>query len=157
MTGTEIELPYGDSQLKAEVIAKNLNYVLRTRDVAGLEDVREAITNNLRSPIECPPLVDLINQDDKVVILVTDNTRPCPDDTMVPPILAELERKVRPENITIVVALGLHPPLGKHQLVQKLGQDIVQKYNVINHDVNATIHIGTTSRGTPVEVNTKVV
>jgi len=157
VTGTEIELPYGDSQLKAEVVTKNLNYVLRTRDVAGLEDVREAITNSLRSPIECPPLVDLINQDDKVVILVTDNTRPCPDDTMVPPILAELERKVRPENITIVVALGLHPPLGKHQLVQKLGQDIVQKYNVINHDVNATIHIGTTSRGTPVDVNTKVV
>lgn len=157
MKCTEIELPYGDSLLKAKVVTKNLSCILYTRDVAGLEDERQAITNSLRSPIACPPLVDLINKNDKVVILVTDNTRPCPDDMMLPPILAELERKVRRENITIIVALGLHLPLDKYQLVQKLGQDIVEKYTVINHDVNQTVHIGTTSRGTPVDVNTKIV
>ena len=97
-----------------------------------------------------------VNKDDKVVVLVTDNTRPCPDDRLLPPILAELEAKIPRENITIIVALGLHPPLNRQELIKKLGEDIVANYNVINHDVNRTVNIGTTSRGTPVDINTRV-
>jgi nickel-dependent lactate racemase len=89
--------------------------------------------------------------------MVTDNTRPCPDDRLLPPILAELEAKIPRENITIMVAVGLHPPLDKQELVKKLGRDIVENYNVINHDVNQCVYIGTTSRGTPVDINTRVV
>ncbi|MFC2017508.1 nickel-dependent lactate racemase, partial [Chloroflexota bacterium] len=91
------------------------------------------------------------------VVIVTDNTRPCPDDRLLPPILAELEEKLPRGNITIIVGLGLHPPLDKQALVEKLGRDIVENYNVMNHDVNQIVNIGTTSRGTPVDVNTKVV
>ncbi|GAI47304.1 unnamed protein product, partial [marine sediment metagenome] len=118
---------------------------------------REAITNSLRAPIGCPPLCDCLNKNDKVVVMVTDNTRPCPDDRLLPPILAELEAKVPRENITIMVAVGLHPPLDKQELVKKLGRDIVENYNVINHDVDQCVYIGTTSRGTPVDINTRVV
>jgi nickel-dependent lactate racemase len=68
-----------------------------------------------------------------------------------------LEEKLPRENITIIVALGLHPPLDKQELIKKLGRDIVENYNVLNHDVNQTVNIGTTSRGTPVDINTKVI
>jgi len=157
MTYTEIELPYGDSFLKARIPTKNLSYVLNTKYIKSLDNEREAITNSLRAPIGCAPLCDCLNKNDKVVVMVTDNTRPCPDDRLLPPILAELEAKVPRENITIMVALGLHPPLDKQELVKKLGRDIVENYNVINHDVDQCVYIGTTSRGTPVDINTRVV
>ena len=151
MMTTKINLPYGDSFLKARIPTKNITFILGTKDIKGLDNEREAIANSLRSPIECPPLRDCVNKTDRVVVLVTDNTRPCPDDRLLPPILAELEEKLPRENITIIVALGLHPPLDKQELVKKLGKDIVENYNVSNHDVNQTVNIGTTSRGTPVD------
>jgi nickel-dependent lactate racemase len=157
MTYTEVELPYGDSFLKAKIPTKNLSYVLNTKYIKGLENEREAITNSLRAPIGCPPLRDCLNKNDKVVVMATDNTRPCPDDRLLPPILAELEAKIPRENITIMVAVGLHPPLDKQELVKKLGRDIVENYDVINHDVDQCVYIGTTSRGTPVDINTRVV
>jgi nickel-dependent lactate racemase len=157
MKYTEIELPYGDSVVKAGIPTKNIAFILNTRDVKGLKDESTAITRSLRSPIGCPPLRESVNNNDKVVVIITDNTRPCPDDRLLPPILAELEQKTLRENITIIVALGLHPPLSKQELVKKLGKDIVTNYRVINHDVNQTVNIGTTSRGTPVDINRQVV
>ena len=49
------------------------------------------------------------------------------------------------------------PPLDKAELARKLGEDIVAGYNVFNHDVNDTVYIGTTSRGTPVDINRRVI
>jgi nickel-dependent lactate racemase len=153
----EIKLPYGDSCLTTRIPSNNLAYILNTEDVKSLENEREAITDALRSPTGCPSLRDCIDKKDKVVVLVTDNTRPCPDERMLPPILTELEAKIPRENMTIIVALGLHPPLDRQELVNKLGRDIVENYNVINHDINQTKNIGTTSRGTPVDINIRVV
>lgn len=157
MLDTIFELPYGNSKLKAKIPTKNIAFTLDVPVVKGIQSERVAITSSLKSPIGCPPLLDCVNEKDKVVVLVTDNTRPCPDDRLLPPILAELEGKVPRENITIIVALGLHPPLDKPELVKKLGRDIVENYNVVNHDVNQTVNIGTTSRGTPVDINTRVI
>ncbi len=154
---TEIELPCGECSLKARIPAKNIVCILTRQDARGLVDEREAIIQSLRSPIDSPPLRDLIKPNAKVVVLATDNTRPCPDDRILPPLLAELESKVPRENITIIVALGLHPPLNEPELSRKLGKDIVASYKVVNHDVNDTVYIGTTSRGTPVDINRRVI
>ena len=154
---TEIELPCGEGSLTARIPTRNIVCVLTRQDARGLADEREAITQSLRSPISSPPLRDLVKPSDKVVVLATDNTRPCPDDRILPPLLAELESTVPRENITIIVALGLHPPLDEAELSRKLGRDIVASYNVVNHDVNDTVYIGTTSRGTPVDINRRVI
>jgi nickel-dependent lactate racemase len=154
---TRIDLPYGTSTLKASVPAKNIVAILHSKDTKGIPDEIAAVTQSLRSPIGSPPLSDCIASKDKVVIIVTDNTRPCPDSKLLPPILAEIERKVPRENITIIVALGLHPPLDKQQLIKKLGKDIVPNYRVVNHDVDQTVNIGVTTRGTPVDINKLVV
>ena len=154
---TEIELPCGECALTARIPTRNIACVLTRQDAKGLADEGQAITQSLRSPIESPPLRDLVKPTDKVVVIATDNTRPCPDDRILPPLLAELESKVPRENITIIVALGLHPPLNKTELAQKLGEDVVAGYNVFNHNVNDTVYIGTTSRGTPVDINRRVI
>lgn len=153
----QFELPYGDSLLTASIPATNVSLVLETRDVGGLENETQRILDSLRSPIEHLPLQDSVHKGDKVALIVTDNTRACPDDRLVPPILAELEKKVARDNITIIVALGLHPPLDREELARLLGRDITEKYNVVNHDPSATLFLGQTSRGTPVDINTRVV
>lgn len=149
----EFSFPYGDSFLKADIPAGNLSFVLEKRQLEGIRDEAQAITNSLRWSIGGPPLNERFQADDRIVVLVTDNTRACPDDRLLPPILAELEQKTARENITIVIALGLHPPLDKNALVKKLGREIVENYRVVNHDSADTLFIGNTSRGTPVEVN----
>jgi len=154
---TEIELPCGECALTARIPTRNIVSVLTRQDAPGLADESEAITQSLRSPIASPSLRDLLKPGDKVVVIATDNTRPCPDDRILPPLLAELESKVPQENITIIVALGLHPPLNKDELAIKLGKNILDNYNVVNHDVNDTVYIGTTSRGTPVDINRRVI
>jgi nickel-dependent lactate racemase len=102
-------------------------------------------------------LKESLHPGDKVVVIVTDNTRACPDAQLLPPILAEMETRVPKESITIIVALGLHAPLTKDQLVKKLGNVVVEQYNVINHDANDTVNIGITSRRIPININRKVV
>ncbi len=154
---TDIKFPCGNGYLTASLPTGNIAYILTARDVAELENEGAAITAGLRKPIASPPLLKRIRETDKVVILVTDNTRPCPEDRLLPPILAELEAKIPRDNITIMIALGLHPPLDRPEMITKLGKKIVENYRVLNHDVNQTVNIGTTSRGTPVDINRRVI
>jgi len=154
---TEFSFPYGDSFLKARIPEKNISVVLEKDEPSGIENEGEAITKSLKSPTGCPPLLDCVNSNDRVVVLVTDNTRACPGERLLPPILAELEQKVPGNNITIIIALGLHPPLDREAKIKKLGRNIVENYHVVNHDIEDTIYIGTTSRGIPVEINRRVI
>ncbi|NLE09822.1 MAG: nickel-dependent lactate racemase [Dehalococcoidales bacterium] len=152
----EISLPYGESRMTARIPRANLAFVLEKQEHEGLKDEYTAITESLRRPIGSAPLLERIERNDKVVIIVTDNTRHCPEDRLLPPILAELEQKIPSDNITIIFALGLHPPLDKKAMIKKLGKNIVEKYRVINHDVNNCANIGVTSRGVPIDVDNEV-
>jgi len=151
----KVRLPYGDTFLEIDLPERNTT-VLAAKNVLGLYDARGAILDALRAPIESTALRDLVHHQDKVVVITTDNTRACPDDRILPVILHELETVVPSENITIIIALGLHAPLTRPEMETKFGRDIVSNYRVVNHDPSLTTHIGETSRGTPVEVNNLV-
>jgi len=120
---TEFQFPYGNSALTARIPSKNIAFALKRKHASGLADETAALLKAIRYPIDAPPLSDCISGGDKVVVIVTDNTRACPDDRLLPPILAEMERKLPRENITIIVALGLHPPLTTEELTEKLGSE----------------------------------
>jgi nickel-dependent lactate racemase len=147
-----IRLPYGDSFLEAKVPADNLVAVLERRPAVPLENEAAAVRESLRAPVNRPPLADCLRPNNKVAVIVTDNTRACPDDRLLPVILGEVESKVPRRNITVVIALGLHEPLDRDAIARKVGKNIAGNYRVLNHDVNDTIGIGETSRGNPVEI-----
>jgi nickel-dependent lactate racemase len=70
-----------------------------------------------------------------VVIAVTDATRACPDHILLPPMLEALHGAgISPEAITILVAIGTHRPSTDAEKRAKLGEDIVDRYEVIDHD-----------------------
>ncbi|MEE9399225.1 MAG: hypothetical protein V3V23_03055, partial [Dehalococcoidales bacterium] len=62
MLDTIFELPYGNSKLKAKIPTKNIAFTLDVPVVKGIQNERVALTNGLKSPIGCPPLVDCVNE-----------------------------------------------------------------------------------------------
>ncbi len=151
----KVRLPYGASYLEVALPERNTT-VLAGKYLPGLIYERQAVLDALRSPIGSRPLRERLGRNDRVVVITTDNTRACPDDRILPPILAELEAVVPGNNITIVIALGLHPPLTRAEMARKLGRRIVASYEVVNHDPGQAAYLGETSRGLPVEVNSRV-
>lgn len=154
---TRCRFPYGSGFLTISLpFGYNITF-LKSRFIKGMENPVEAIVNSIRAPIGSPPLSERLRAEAKVAVIVTDNTRACPDAVMLPPILAEIEQKVPAKNITIILALGLHAPLNRDEMIKKLGSQIIAKYKVINHDAGRTVNLGATSRGIPVNINREVV
>jgi len=153
-----VQLPYGHDIINVVLPDRRNGYhILTGRSVPALETPEKAIRKALTKPIGCPGLKNLIKKGDRVILITTDNTRHCPDHIIVPVILDELAEIIPPQNITILVALGLHQPLSQAELVQKLGKSVVDNYEVVNHDPGQTVNLGVTTRGAPVEVNSRVI
>ena len=155
MKEKEIILPYGYSLLKAKIPAENITYILRTQDVKGIDNEMETVISCLRAPIGCRALSDCVKKTDKVVVIVTDNTRPCPDDILLPPILKELRREgVKRDDITVISATGLHPPI-PGRLKEIVGKEVLEEYDVLYHDAKKSemVSFGETSWGVPIKVN----
>lgn len=109
------------------------------------------------SPIGSKTVRELARGKKNVVILFDDMSRPTKAAEIVPFVLEELaEAGVEEDNIQFICALGTHGALTACDFAKKLGEDVVARYNVYNHNVyeNCT-YIGTTSRGTPVSLNTE--
>ncbi len=150
-----IKLPYGESTLTVAVPDENLIKVGYTSELKGIKDTQAKIIENLRNPIGNHRLSCLINRGDKVAIITDDYTRPCPDVILLPPILKELRREgVKRDDITIISATGLHPPI-PGRLKEIVGKEVLEEYDVLYHDAkkSETVSLGETSWGVPIRVN----
>ncbi len=126
-------------------------WLIPKEEPTHLLNVYHAVIDALRSPIGSKPLSEGVKIEDKVVIIVSDITRPVPTAQILTPILDELQSSGIPiENITIIFGLGIHRPMTTAEKAQVLGEDVFLNYRVIEpHDY---IYLGETSRGTPIEV-----
>ncbi|MFC1874442.1 lactate racemase domain-containing protein [Chloroflexota bacterium] len=118
------------------------------------KEVRDAF----RNPINSPPIRELARGAREVVILFDDMTRPTPVAQIIPYVLEELrEAGVTDGGIRFIAALGAHGALHGVDFRKKLGEDICDRFPVYNHNPyeNCTF-VGTTSRGTPVAINSEV-
>ena len=158
MQRTTLTLPYGDTQLCAEVPGAKLLGVFAPRASDVPADEYAVLRAALDSPIGTPRLCEMARPGQKVVIVTSDLTRPCPSDHLLVPVLEELGSAGVPDrDVTVVVALGLHRPMTARELADALGPNVVQRFEVINHDPNRTVAVGVTSSGTPVEIFAPVV
>lgn len=115
----------------------------------------EEIRNALQKPFGTPRLKDIAKKGDQVCILFDDLPKPTQTSRIVPFVLEELhEGGVTDEQIRFICAPGTHRPLLSFEFEAKLGKEIVEKYPVYNHSIwENVVHMGETSRGTPVYVN----
>jgi nickel-dependent lactate racemase len=116
------EVPYGTGGL---ALSLPETWDVRRADPpppAETRSVEAAARDALTTPIEGPRLRDLVRPGSTVTIAITDATRPCPDHILVPLLLEELRAGgVRHEDITVLIALGMHRHSTAEERAQKLG------------------------------------
>ncbi|OGO37665.1 MAG: hypothetical protein A2W35_08440 [Chloroflexi bacterium RBG_16_57_11] len=153
MTTTTVWLPYGEHSLSVDLSGKNLLDIILPKAGAG-EAPNEAhvIRAALENPIGSPRLCDLAHKGQRIAIVTSDLTRPCPSDRLLPHVLQELVAAGIPdEDIFIVIGLGLHRPMTEEEIDRIVSPQVHRRIRVVNHDVEDVVHLGVTSRGTPVE------
>jgi nickel-dependent lactate racemase len=135
--------------------------VLEARSAAPLPDGNAALEAALDRPIGTAPLAELARGKKSAAISVCDITRPAPNRKTLPPILRRLESAGIPrENITILIATGLHRPATDAEIREICGEEIAATVRVVNHDArDLASHrfLGTTASGTPVYVDERFI
>lgn len=93
-----------------------------------------------------------------VVILFDDLTRATPTHALLPYVLEELrEAGIKDGQIRLIAAVGAHGAMNGVCLRKKLGDDILERFLVYNHNpYEFCSPLGSTSRGVPVVVNSEV-
>ncbi len=113
----------------------------------------------LRRPIGTPPLEEMLPPAGRIALLVDDLTRPTPKREILPLLLERLQRRgVGPERVEIVVALGTHRQPSSEELKEALGDGIVKRYPIVNHDPFSQdlCPVGRLSMGSTVKINRAV-
>ncbi|HTB98294.1 MAG TPA: nickel-dependent lactate racemase [Terracidiphilus sp.] len=131
--------------------------VLRTRCAPALADATKAIEEALDHPISGPALAELAAGKMSAAISVCDITRPAPNRVTLPPLLQRLEQAgIARENITILIATGLHRGATNEEINTIVGPDIAASYRIVSHDARKLAEhrgLGATRRGTPVYID----
>ncbi|MCX5997170.1 MAG: lactate racemase domain-containing protein [Chloroflexi bacterium] len=116
------------------------------------------IAAGFASPIGSARLHELARGKRQVAILFDDISRPTPVKDLLPFVLAELkEAGIADQAIRFICASGCHGAHSYEDFIKKLGQDILDRFPVYNHNIyeNCT-YAGTTSQGTELYVNSEV-
>jgi nickel-dependent lactate racemase len=152
----EVQLGYGRSGLtfafdenRFEVLSANHSGQQPLTDIE--------IGAALDAPIESPPLDEICSSSDSVLIVVSDATRATASAQIVNLLVRRLiQYGVFPSNIAIIFATGIHRAVTEQEKVELLTPFIAQRVRVLEHnasDAAQMIDLGTTKRGTPVELN----
>lgn len=109
-------------------------------------------------PVGVPTIKEGAKNKKSAVIIIDDITRPTPCKEIAEIVIDELlEAGVAKENIWFIAALGGHGPMVREDFIRKLGEDIVDTFEIYNHNVFYNhVYLGTTSNGIPVEINQDV-
>jgi lactate racemase len=148
-----VDLPFGREMLPIE--APDSATVLLPTAVHGLRDETGAVVDALQQPLAGPPLRDRVRAGQRVAVVISDITRPVPNQLLLEPLLAELGNAGVPDSdVTIVNGTGLHRGNNDAELAEMLGPDIPKRYRIVQHDArdrSTLVEIGR-SKGVPVEL-----
>ena len=118
-------------------------------NLMGVDEVMRA----LNQPIGSLRLNQIVKPGEKIAIVTSDITRPMPTSLVMPPLLDELYAAgIDPKDITLVFALGSHRPHTESEMRTLAGERAWAEISCVDGDVNDCIHIGTTVRGTPIDI-----
>ncbi|MCO1600166.1 nickel-dependent lactate racemase [Desulfosporosinus nitroreducens] len=153
----EVFLAYGKNGL-------NINVPEHTRVVEPThlklpENDHELVLDALSNPKGTNPLREMVKSTDRVVIVISDITRPTPNYKLIPWILEELPH-VPVENITIINGLGTHRDQTREEFIEMLGETVVDTVRLVNHhchEKSELSHLGTSSFGCEVYLNKEYV
>ena len=149
-----LQLPYGKGHLTATLPAPYAVEYIMPVDQPAAEDAAAAVKDAVYNPLGevKPPRAG-----QTVAIAINDKTRPVPHEHLLPPVLHGMRSAgIADEDVAFIIATGTHPAMSPSEYQSILPPDILGRYRVICHDADddsRLLHIGETSRGTPVFIN----
>ncbi len=95
---------------------------------------QESVQQSLAQPIASQSLKEMARGKTDAVIVISDITRPVPNQLLLPIIIEQLQTAGLPaEKITILIATGIHRPNEGAELERLVGKEIASRYRIINH------------------------
>lgn len=149
-----VKLDYGNDGLEVDLPDEG-TMVIEPNYPPGVESPEATLREALAAPMGTPPPADIVEAGQRVAISVCDGTRPQPRELMLRALFDALVH-TDAENITVLVATGTHRANTDEELRAMLGDEIVERYRVVNHDARAEsslTRVGETANGIPVWLN----
>jgi lactate racemase len=149
----KIPLAFGSTALELEIPERNVSSIILPSEPEIKEEAYFLVKKALENPIKSKRLSEIVKPDSRIVVIVSDVTRPTPTAKILPALLEELYLGgTKNENITIVFALGLHRLQSEDECRQLVGKEVFESVRCVQHDRKRCRFLGETSFGTPVEV-----
>jgi nickel-dependent lactate racemase len=157
-----IELYYGRGTLPVDLPDDWDVTVIRKPAMPVLAEPPEAMRRALERPVGSGPLIEEARGAGSACILICDMTRPVPNRVILQPLIRELMAAgLDAEQITVLIATGLHRPVEGAELEELVGDpwvlDTVRVENHFARDDAAHVDLGTTPRGTRVGLDRRFV
>jgi len=112
----------------------------------------------LDNPIDCKKIEEIVSSGEKVAIITSDITRPCPSKIMLPPVLKRLELAgVKDEDIFIMIACGSHRAHTDEERARLCGEEVAKRYRIVDSTPDDVVRLGVTQLGTPADYSREVV
>jgi nickel-dependent lactate racemase len=154
-------LEYGRSGLEVELPDDRIIRTLAYKNAAPLEDPAASLAAVLQEPNGTPSLAELARGRSSACIVICDITRPVPNELILQSLLETLEQAgLERDRILILVATGLHRPNEGDELVELVGQSIVDQYRIENHHGQVQeehTFLGESPRGVPIWIDSRYV
>jgi lactate racemase len=156
-----VTLEYGKTGLAVELPADRVVRSLGYKNAPPLADPAGELAAKLAAPTGTPPLAELARGRTSACVVISDITRPVPNRLILSQVLPILKAAGIPrEKITILVATGLHRPNEGAELVEMVGQEIVDRYRIENHHGTVLAehkYLGDSPRGVPIWIDSRYV
>jgi len=154
------ELAYGKGKLSFSFPEGVTPTVIVPNNKPGLTNPLAAAREAVRNPAGTPSLVQMLRDKapQKVVVVVNDVTRPTPYNIMLPPLVEAFEEAgITDDQVTFLVATGIHDVHTDAQNREFYSDAIVDRFKVISHDAfkpETHTFMGTFKSGYEFYVNT---
>ena len=150
-------LPYAKDNLTFLLDEKYDVHQFMPKKLMAETDANTIVLSAIRNPLNNLGLPAKVDPQTTVAVTINDKTRPVPNNQLFPLLLDQLiQIGVKKENIIILIAVGTHSPMPVDEHSHLLQKEILQQFKVVSHDCDNESNLtyrGTTSRGTPVFVN----
>ena len=163
MPAQSIDISYGKGHLPVHLPTGAQATVIRKAPLPKLPHPREAIRRALDQPVRSASLKTLAHGRRSACILICDITRPVPNGLFLRPMIEDLLHSgMAAENISVLVATGLHRPNEGAELAELVGDPwVLSTVRVENHfarnDADCVDLGFTRTRGTPVKINRRFI
>jgi len=150
------ELAYGQRTVTIDVPSKNLDGVLEGKPTFRIP-LRQTFDEAWSNPIGIGDPAEVLKPGERVVVVITDHTRPTPTREILPLLWEKICATVSKKDVTLLVATGTHRAPTDPELEEML-TDLRREFCVLIHDCDeGVVEVGTSSLGTPIIINRELV